>query len=380
MMMVQYLLDTDRDVTIPGVEAPQHGVRRHRRAGGDGARAGAAGVRRRSPRWPAARDEGDFQGEQFLQWFLKEQVEEVSSMSTLLRVVERAGGNALLGRGLPGPRERRRGERPHGPAGRRGLAVAPWPRPRSSGTRTPPAPGSSSAGRPTARLRALVADYAGFAERADGLVRRRELPTARIPVILHLDDPYGVEGADGVARNHRAGFAAGMHERPADHGDAARPQPLPAARPHRRRRRTACSGCRCRAREPGRGPRRAARARRRGSCRSGCATRRRGRPASRRSTISCCGAWPTRRRAASVDWAWHALRRSGGRLRDRSAGRRARLEPPPPDRPLPPGDRPAAEDGRPHRALRARAAARPPRPSRRGPRSRTPAATPTRRT
>ena len=65
---------------------------------------------------------------------------------------------------------------------------------------------------PDPRLRALVADYAGFAERADGLVLRRELPTARIPVILHLDDPYGVEGLDGVARNHRAGFAAGMHE------------------------------------------------------------------------------------------------------------------------------------------------------------------------
>jgi bacterioferritin B len=30
-----------------------------------------------------------------MQWFLKEQVEEVASMTTLLRVVERASGNAL---------------------------------------------------------------------------------------------------------------------------------------------------------------------------------------------------------------------------------------------------------------------------------------------
>jgi ferritin len=40
-----------------------------------------------------ARDEGDYLGEQFMQWFLKEQVEEVSSMSTLLTVVDRAGDN-----------------------------------------------------------------------------------------------------------------------------------------------------------------------------------------------------------------------------------------------------------------------------------------------
>ncbi|MCU1651645.1 MAG: bacterioferritin, partial [Pseudonocardia sp.] len=36
---------------------------------------------------------GDYLGEQFMQWFLKEQVEEVSSMSTLLTVVARAGDN-----------------------------------------------------------------------------------------------------------------------------------------------------------------------------------------------------------------------------------------------------------------------------------------------
>jgi len=38
-----------------------------------------------------ARDENDFASEQFLQWFIKEQVEEVSTMSDLLAVVTRAG-------------------------------------------------------------------------------------------------------------------------------------------------------------------------------------------------------------------------------------------------------------------------------------------------
>jgi bacterioferritin B len=37
-----------------------------------------------------ARSEGDLVGEQFLAWFLKEQLEEMSSMADLLRTVERA--------------------------------------------------------------------------------------------------------------------------------------------------------------------------------------------------------------------------------------------------------------------------------------------------
>ena len=40
-----------------------------------------------------AREHLDFQSEQFMQWFLKEQVEEVAQMTTLLNVVHRANGN-----------------------------------------------------------------------------------------------------------------------------------------------------------------------------------------------------------------------------------------------------------------------------------------------
>ena len=36
-----------------------------------------------------AREEGDFASEQFMQWFIKEQVEEVATMSDLLAVVNR---------------------------------------------------------------------------------------------------------------------------------------------------------------------------------------------------------------------------------------------------------------------------------------------------
>ena len=53
-----------------------------------------------------AREESDFPSEQFVQWFLKEQVEEVSTMSSLLAVVERSGDSPMRRRGLPGARAR----------------------------------------------------------------------------------------------------------------------------------------------------------------------------------------------------------------------------------------------------------------------------------
>ena len=43
-----------------------------------------------------ARDAKDYRAEQFMQWFVKEQVEEVSLMTDLLNVVERSGDNLLL--------------------------------------------------------------------------------------------------------------------------------------------------------------------------------------------------------------------------------------------------------------------------------------------
>ena len=96
MMMVQYLLDAGLDVAIPGVEAPrsqfadvvepvQLALDQERRVT---EQIGALAT--------LARENGDYAGEQFIQWFIKEQVEEVSSMSSLLTVVERARENPLL--------------------------------------------------------------------------------------------------------------------------------------------------------------------------------------------------------------------------------------------------------------------------------------------
>jgi ferritin len=43
-----------------------------------------------------AKAESDYTTDNFLQWFVKEQLEEVSSMDQLLRVVQRAGEGNLL--------------------------------------------------------------------------------------------------------------------------------------------------------------------------------------------------------------------------------------------------------------------------------------------
>lgn len=89
MMMVQYLLDTDAQVLIPGVEAPQStfadvvepvalALAQEKRVSEQ-----INGLLR------IAREEYDFASEQFLQWFIKEQVEEVATMTDLLAVVTR---------------------------------------------------------------------------------------------------------------------------------------------------------------------------------------------------------------------------------------------------------------------------------------------------
>ena len=95
MMMVQYLIDADADVVIPGVAAPQ--VRFEDIV--EPVALALAQEKRVTEQINAlaglARSEGDYTSEQFMQWFIKEQVEEVATMSDLLRVVERVRDNPM---------------------------------------------------------------------------------------------------------------------------------------------------------------------------------------------------------------------------------------------------------------------------------------------
>jgi bacterioferritin B len=90
MMMVRYLLDSGAEVAIPGVQAPEMefadivapvalALEQEKRVSDQIAALAAV-----------AREENDYLSEQFVQWFLKEQIEEVSTMSSLLSVVQRS--------------------------------------------------------------------------------------------------------------------------------------------------------------------------------------------------------------------------------------------------------------------------------------------------
>ena len=89
MMLVQYLLDSDYEVAIPGVDAPQTTFS----SSAEPVELALAQEKRVSEQIFAltrtAREESDFAAEQFLQWFIKEQVEEVATMTDLLAVVTR---------------------------------------------------------------------------------------------------------------------------------------------------------------------------------------------------------------------------------------------------------------------------------------------------
>ncbi|MCE6996971.1 ferritin [Saccharothrix sp. S26] len=93
MMIVQYLMDNGLPVSIPGVDDVRNDFTAPREPVALALEQEKNVTEQIVALAKTARDEGDYIGEQFLQWFLKEQVEEVASMSTLLTVIDRADGN-----------------------------------------------------------------------------------------------------------------------------------------------------------------------------------------------------------------------------------------------------------------------------------------------
>jgi ferritin len=96
MMMVQYLLDVDEQVRIPNIKGQQTSydddVAPVRMALEQEKRVGEEIY----ALFELAREVKDYRAEQFMQWFVKEQVEEVALMQDLLNVVERSHDNLLL--------------------------------------------------------------------------------------------------------------------------------------------------------------------------------------------------------------------------------------------------------------------------------------------
>lgn len=96
MMITKFLLDAQLAVAIPGVAAPRNDF-------ADPVEPVALALAQErqvteqiQQLAQLARKEGDLVGEQFLAWFLREQLEEMSSMAGLLRVVERAATSNIM--------------------------------------------------------------------------------------------------------------------------------------------------------------------------------------------------------------------------------------------------------------------------------------------
>jgi ferritin len=96
MMMVQYLLDVDEEVRIPDIAGQQSAfdddISPVRMALEQEKRVGEEIY----ALFALARETKDYRAEQFMQWFVSEQVEEVALMQDLLNVVERSKDNLLL--------------------------------------------------------------------------------------------------------------------------------------------------------------------------------------------------------------------------------------------------------------------------------------------
>ncbi len=96
LKFVKYLNDVGGSVKIPAIEAPKPAFR------------SAEEVMAKSLEWEVkvtdrinelmatAVAEKDYAAQEFLQWFVKEQVEEVSTMDNLLKIVKLSGDRALI--------------------------------------------------------------------------------------------------------------------------------------------------------------------------------------------------------------------------------------------------------------------------------------------
>jgi ferritin len=91
MMIVRWMLDRDLAVVIPGIDPVRNDFSSVAEPIALALEQEKTVTEQIKTLFATARAEGDFLGEQFMLWFLKEQVEEVASMTTLLTIAERAG-------------------------------------------------------------------------------------------------------------------------------------------------------------------------------------------------------------------------------------------------------------------------------------------------
>jgi bacterioferritin B len=95
MKMVNYLLDRGAEADVGGVEPPRRSFADHVEPLQIALEQERQVTVRIGELFEIARETRDYQSEQFMQWFLEEQVEEESTMQDLLTVAERTRSNPM---------------------------------------------------------------------------------------------------------------------------------------------------------------------------------------------------------------------------------------------------------------------------------------------
>lgn len=96
LKLVHYLLDTQAGVQIPSIPAPKPTFASAEEAVGAALKWEKDVTAQITGLMQIAVDDNDYMSQSFLQWFIDEQLEEITKMDQLLSVVQRAGERNLL--------------------------------------------------------------------------------------------------------------------------------------------------------------------------------------------------------------------------------------------------------------------------------------------
>ena len=95
MKFVHYIVEAGGQVRVPAVDEPKYDFQSAKEAAQAALNWEIEVTRQINELMDLAIEQNDHIGQDFLRWFVSEQLEEVSTMDTLLTVVDRAGDNML---------------------------------------------------------------------------------------------------------------------------------------------------------------------------------------------------------------------------------------------------------------------------------------------
>jgi ferritin len=95
MKFVHYIVDAGGQVRVPNVDEPKYDFQSAKEAVQAALNWEVEVTKQINDLMDLAIEQNDHIGQDFLRWFVTEQLEEVSTMDTLLTVVDRAGSNML---------------------------------------------------------------------------------------------------------------------------------------------------------------------------------------------------------------------------------------------------------------------------------------------